>query len=153
MTLVGDHGQTTRGATYQVKSLDVQPTARAAGRRARAAGGACAREYTKVPDSLPSGGGPARPGRSPRAPTNHYEQAVKLQDYFAVTGGFQYDTQVEVGSGPDAIARFLQDKQGFCVHFSFAMAAMARTLGIPARVAVGFAPGHAAGATARCRWA
>lgn len=27
MTLVGDHGQNTRGATYQVKSLDVQPTA------------------------------------------------------------------------------------------------------------------------------
>src|SRR5690606_41826401 len=39
------------------------------------------------------------------------------------------------------IARFLRDKQGFCVHYSFAMASMARSLGIPARVAVGFAPG------------
>ncbi|MFE7278175.1 DUF4129 domain-containing transglutaminase family protein, partial [Streptomyces sp. NPDC057623] len=72
---------------------------------------------------------------------SHYEQAVKLQEYFAVTGGFQYDTNVKVGSGRQAIARFLKDKQGFCVHFSFAMAAMARSLGIPARVAVGFAPG------------
>jgi hypothetical protein len=58
-----------------------------------------------------------------------------------VNGGFEYDTGVQVGSGSGAIARFLKDKQGFCVHFSFAMAAMARSLGIPARVAVGFAPG------------
>ncbi len=72
---------------------------------------------------------------------NPYEQAVKLQEYFAINGGFEYDTQVKVGSGSQAIARFLEDKQGFCVHFSFAMAAMARSLGIPARVAVGFAPG------------
>jgi hypothetical protein len=70
-----------------------------------------------------------------------YERAVRLQEYFALTGGFQYDTRVQVGSGPQAIARFLRDKEGFCIHFSFAMAAMARSLGIPARVAVGFAPG------------
>ncbi len=61
-----------------------------------------------------------------------------------MSGGFRYDTEVQVGSGSDAIARFLRDKEGFCVHFSFAMAAMARTLGIPARVAVGFTPGTAA---------
>ena len=56
-------------------------------------------------------------------------------------GGFTYDTEVDAGTGIKAIARFLQDKEGFCVHFSFTMAAMARTLGIPARVAVGFTPG------------
>lgn len=72
---------------------------------------------------------------------NDYERAVKLQDYFASNGGFTYDTSVNSGTGSAAISRFLKDKQGFCVHFSFAMAAMARTLGIPARVAVGFTPG------------
>jgi hypothetical protein len=41
----------------------------------------------------------------------------------------------------EAIARFLETKEGFCVHFAFTMAAMARTLHIPARVAVGFTPG------------
>ncbi|MET8243474.1 DUF3488 and transglutaminase-like domain-containing protein [Streptomyces sp. NPDC005202] len=139
MTLVGDHGQSTRGLTYQVKSLDVQPTAQQLATAPDPSPG-LRTEYTKVPASLP-----AVVARTARKVTdgaaNHYEQAVKLQDYFAVTGGFQYDTRVEVGSGPQAIARFLKDKQGFCVHFSFAMAAMARTLGIPARVAVGFAPG------------
>ncbi|MFH9085958.1 DUF3488 and DUF4129 domain-containing transglutaminase family protein [Streptomyces sp. NPDC017673] len=139
MTLVGDRGQTTRGETYQVTSLDVRPTAEqlAAAPQPPAA---LRREYTKVPSSLPKV--VARTAREITAgASSHYEEAVKLQDWFAVNGGFQYDTSVEVGRGPGAIANFLKKKQGFCVHFSFAMAAMARTLGIPARVAVGFAPG------------
>ncbi|MFB7593962.1 transglutaminaseTgpA domain-containing protein [Streptomyces sp. NPDC056160] len=139
MTLVGDHGQNTRGLTYQVKSLEVQPSAE----QLATAGEPPAvvkREYTKVPKTLP--GLVANTARAvTEGAANHYEQAVKLQDWFAFDGGFQYDTQVEAGTGSEAISRFLKDKRGFCVHFSFAMAAMARTLGIPARVAVGFAPG------------
>ncbi|MEU2288084.1 DUF3488 and transglutaminase-like domain-containing protein [Streptomyces sp. NPDC013178] len=139
MTLVGDHGQNTRGKTYEVNSLEVRPTAQQLA-SAPEAPGSLKSDYTEVPDSLPAV--VARTAREVTAgATNDYERAVKLQDYFAVTGGFEYDTDVEVGTGKDAIARFLRDKQGFCVHFSFAMAAMARTLGIPARVAVGFAPG------------
>lgn len=139
MTVVGDHRQTTRGKSYEVNSLQLRPTAEqlAAAPQAR---GSLRGEYTQVPDTLP-----AVVSRTAREITegssNDYERAVKLQDWFAVTGGFEYDTEVEVGTGKDALARFLRDKQGFCVHFSFAMAAMARTLGIPARVAVGFAPG------------
>ncbi|MBG0856024.1 transglutaminase domain-containing protein [Streptomyces spinoverrucosus] len=139
MTLVGDHGQTTRGAGYEVTSLDVQPTAEQLA-SAPEPPSALEREFTQVPDSLP--GVVSRQAREITAGAkNPYEQAVKLQEHFALTGGFQYDTEVEVGSGSQAIARFLRDKRGFCVHFSFAMASMARTLGIPARVAVGFAPG------------
>ncbi|MFE9437774.1 DUF3488 and DUF4129 domain-containing transglutaminase family protein [Streptomyces sp. NPDC006602] len=139
MTLVGDKGQTTRGATYEVKSLDVRPTAEQLA-TAPPPPSALEREYTDLPDSLPEV--VRETARQITADAkNPYEQAVALQDYFAVTGGFEYDTQVSVGSGSQAIARFLKDKQGFCVHFSFAMAAMARSLGIPARVAVGFAPG------------
>ncbi|MFI1537124.1 DUF3488 and DUF4129 domain-containing transglutaminase family protein [Streptomyces anandii] len=139
MTLVGDHGQNTRGLTYRVRSLDVQPTAQQLAAAPDPAP-ALKREYTRIPKSLPSV--VAQTARTvTEGAANHYEQAVKLQDWFALDGGFQYDTQVEVGSGSQAIAKFLKDKRGFCVHFSFAMAAMARTLGIPARVAVGFAPG------------
>ncbi|MFF8988534.1 transglutaminaseTgpA domain-containing protein [Streptomyces sp. NPDC014983] len=139
MTLVGDHGETTRGKTYQVTSLDVRPTAEQLA-SAPQPPAALRREYTKVPAALPKV--VAQTAREVTAGAkNHYEEAVRLQDWFSVDGGFQYDTQVAVGSGPDAIANFLRKKQGFCVHFSFAMAAMARTLGIPSRVAVGFAPG------------
>ncbi|GHH02139.1 transglutaminase TgpA family protein [Streptomyces lanatus] len=139
MTVVGDRRQTTRGATYTVRSLDVQPTAEQLA-DAPEPPAALKREFTKLPDSMPSVVGKTAREVTEGA-TSHYEQAVKLQEYFAVTGGFQYDTDVKVGSGRTAIARFLRDKQGFCVHFSFAMAAMARSLDIPARVAVGFAPG------------
>ncbi|MEU0741817.1 DUF3488 and transglutaminase-like domain-containing protein [Streptomyces sp. NPDC006134] len=139
MTLVGDHGQNTRGLTYEVRSLEVQPTAEQLAGAPRPPA-ALAREYTELPDSLPEV--VSRTARVvTRGSANDYDRAVKLQEYFAVTGGFQYDTRVQVGSGSQAIARFLWEKEGFCVHFSFAMAAMARSLGIPARVAVGFAPG------------
>lgn len=139
MTLVGDHGQNTRGAAYLVTSLDVRPTAKQLA-AAPAPPATLERDYTKVPGGLPK-----VVSRTAREVTsgaaNHYEEAVRLQDWFAVNGGFQYDTRVQIGHGPNAIANFLRDRQGFCVHFSFAMAVMARTLGIPARVAVGFAPG------------
>ncbi|MEW2165813.1 DUF3488 and transglutaminase-like domain-containing protein [Streptomyces sp. NPDC007084] len=138
-TLVGDHGQNTRGVQYQVTSLMVRPTAQQLA-EAPEPPAALRREFTKVPESLPPV--VARTARKvTEGSDNAYEQAVKLQDYFAVSGNFRYDTQVQAGSGSAAIARFLKEKEGFCVHFSFAMAAMARTLGIPARVAVGFTPG------------
>ncbi|MFJ6567041.1 DUF3488 and DUF4129 domain-containing transglutaminase family protein [Streptomyces sp. NPDC091292] len=138
-TLVGDHGQTTRGANYQVTSLIVQPTADQLA-NAPEPSRDFAREFTRVPESLPPVVAQTAL-RVTEGSANDYERAVKLQDYFAQNGGFTYNTEVSAGSGSAAIARFLEQKEGFCVHFSFSMAAMARTLGIPARVAVGFTPG------------
>ncbi|RII18282.1 Protein-glutamine gamma-glutamyltransferase [Streptomyces sp. YIM 130001] len=138
-TLVGDDGQTTRGKDYSVESSQVRPKPEqlAAAPEAR---GEIADEFTKVPDSLPQDVHDAA-RRVTRGASNDYERAVKIQDWFASEGGFTYDTEVNAGSGSAAISRFLKQKEGFCVHFSFSMAAMARTLGIPARVAVGFTPG------------
>lgn len=138
-TLVGDHNQTTRGKKYGVESMIVQPTAEQLA-NAPAAPSELRREFTKVPSSLPAIVEKTAL-RVTEGAANDYQRAVKLQDYFAVSGGFTYNTEVQAGSGSSAIARFLKDKEGFCVHFSFSMAAMARTLGIPARVAVGFTPG------------
>ncbi|MFE2979576.1 DUF3488 and DUF4129 domain-containing transglutaminase family protein [Streptomyces sp. NPDC059258] len=138
-TLVGDDGQTTRGSQYEVGSLVVEPTAEqlaAAGQPPEE----LLREYTQLPGSLPDVVAETAE-RVTEGSANAYERAVKLQDWFASEGGFTYDTTVTSGTGSSAIARFLRDKEGFCVHFSFSMAAMARTLGIPARVAVGFTPG------------
>ncbi|MEU3321860.1 DUF3488 and transglutaminase-like domain-containing protein [Streptomyces sp. NPDC006785] len=138
-TLVGDDGQTTRGAQYEVGSLVVEPTAE----QLAAAGpppDELRREYTRLPGSLPEVVAETA-AQVTDGSANAYEQAVKLQDWFASEGGFTYDTTVTSGTGSSAIARFLRDKEGFCVHFSFSMAAMARTLDIPARVAVGFTPG------------
>ncbi|GFM96577.1 hypothetical protein Sfulv_13880 [Streptomyces fulvorobeus] len=138
-TLVGDEGQTTGDAKYEVSSLVVRPTAD----QLASAGpppSDLAREYTQVPDSLPDVVRRTAAEVTKDA-TNAYERAVALQDWFASDGGFTYDTTVSSGTGTAAIGRFLREKQGFCVHFSFTMAAMARSLGIPARVSVGFTPG------------
>ncbi|MFF3603320.1 DUF3488 and DUF4129 domain-containing transglutaminase family protein [Streptomyces sp. NPDC002463] len=137
--LVGDDKQTTSGARYQVASFDVQPTA-AQLAEAGPAPEKLRREYTKVPTTLPADVRETALSVTKGA-RNDYERAVKLQDWFAQDGGFRYDVDVESGTGVQAISRFLKDKEGFCVHFSFSMAAMARALGIPARVAVGFMPG------------
>ena len=80
------------------------------------------------------------------ADNNRYRQAVALQRYFRDEGGFQYSTQTDSRSGMDAINAFLfESKTGYCEQFATAMALMARTLGIPARVGLGFLPGSAEG--------
>ncbi|MCM1947811.1 transglutaminaseTgpA domain-containing protein [Streptomyces sp. G2] len=137
--LVGDDKQTTKGVRYQVTSLDVQPTSEQLA-QAGPAPEQLLREYTKVPGSLPADVRSTALEITKDA-ANDYERAVRLQDWFAEDGGFRYDVDVTSGTGTEAISRFLKDKEGFCIHFSFSMAAMARTLGIPARVAVGFMPG------------
>jgi len=68
-----------------------------------------------------------------------YEKMYALEQWFQTT--FTYDLSVQKGHGDNAIENFLRVKRGYCEQFSGAFAAMARSLGIPARVAVGFTPG------------
>ena len=75
-----------------------------------------------------------------------YDKAYALQQYF-VGGDFQYSELAPVEAGYDGtsaevVGRFLEARSGYCVHFSSGMAMMARSLGIPARIAVGFTPGE-----------
>jgi transglutaminase-like putative cysteine protease len=76
-----------------------------------------------------------------------YDAAVALQDWFRSTGGFTYSTAVQAGSSQDALTAFLTDRIGYCEQFSATMALMARALGIPARVVVGFTQGRREGTT------
>lgn len=74
-----------------------------------------------------------------------YAKAMALQDFLRA-GDFTYSLSTPVaedydGSGMEVLAKFLEAKAGYCVHFSAAMAVMARELGIPSRIAVGYAPG------------
>ena len=68
-----------------------------------------------------------------------YDQAYALQQWFR--DQFDYSLEVQSGHGSNAIESFLQQRVGYCEQFSATFAAMARTLGIPSRVAVGFTPG------------
>jgi transglutaminase-like putative cysteine protease len=72
-----------------------------------------------------------------------YAVAVALERWFRVTGGFTYSEQPGAAPGLPPLVGFVVDTQsGYCQHFAGAMALMLRLLGIPARVAAGFVPGH-----------
>ncbi len=73
-----------------------------------------------------------------------YDKALALQRWFTSDGGFTYSTSVRSGAAADYIAEFLDDRVGYCEQFAGAMAVMARTLGIPSRVVVGFTQGSRA---------
>ena len=73
-----------------------------------------------------------------------YAAAVALEQWFRFGGGFVYDQhppKPPAGVAPleDFVAR---TQRGYCQHFAGAMALMLRYLGIPSRVAVGFASGN-----------
>lgn len=77
--------------------------------------------------------------------SSNYEKALLLQDFFR-NGNFQYSETAPVkqnydGTGMAVIAVFLAAKSGYCIHFASAMAVMARVLGIPSRISIGFLPG------------
>ncbi|WGX94670.1 transglutaminaseTgpA domain-containing protein [Nocardioides sp. L-11A] len=70
-----------------------------------------------------------------------YERALLLQRWFRQDGGFTYDlAKAPEGTGNQTLESFLarDGRVGYCEQFASAMAVMARTLRIPARVAVGF---------------
>jgi len=68
-----------------------------------------------------------------------YRRAKALQDWFR--DNFTYNLQVPAGHDASAMDDFLESRQGYCEQFAGTYAAMARSLGLPARVAVGFTAG------------
>lgn len=81
--------------------------------------------------------------------TNDYDRLHDLQSWFR-GASFRYSLDAPVedgfdGSGADAVADFLRVKSGYCVHYASAFALMARTLGMPSRIVVGYLPGTATG--------
>lgn len=75
--------------------------------------------------------------------TTPYDQAMAIQAYFRNPQNFVYDTRVAPATSDDAVWDFLDSRRGYCVQFATSMAVLARTLGIPARLGIGFLPGTA----------
>ena len=72
--------------------------------------------------------------------TTDADKLLALQHW--LRSEFTYD--LTASASDDAIEVFLQTRSGFCEQFASTFAVMARTLGIPSRVAVGFTPGELA---------
>jgi transglutaminase-like putative cysteine protease len=69
-------------------------------------------------------------------------EALALQNWFTTPGRFTYSLTGSLPTGPNAVYQFLTtDKRGFCQQFAFSMAVLARLLGIPSRIAVGYTAG------------
>ena len=149
LTLTGQ-GVGSLGQNYTVSSLEVTPTAAQLAAATGPLPGAIA-GYTALPGDIAAViGNTARLVTASAA--TPYDKAVALQRYFT-SGAFQYSVTAPVeghydGGNFAAVATFLSAKSGYCIHFASAMAVMARTLGIPSRIAIGYHPGPASGRNA-----
>jgi hypothetical protein len=103
--------------------------------------------YTELPDDFPDeirelASLVAKPGSTP------YERAMLLEIFFRSTGQFIYDAAASTGHSELDLTSWLLDpasrnfRRGYCEQYAAAMAVMARSIGIPARVVLGFAPGE-----------
>lgn len=134
--------QSSAGMTYDLEAVDLSPT------RAQLADSPPAPATVFGPGTELPAGVPDVVSRLAREATagadDKYAEAVALQDFFRTTGDFTYslDRAETRGNGFDDLATFLEKspdgRVGYCEQFAGAMAVMSRSLGIPARVAVGF---------------
>lgn len=70
------------------------------------------------------------------------EKALAIQEFLR-SEAFSYSLEAPPSTGSDVISTFLlEERAGYCIHFAAGMITMARLEGIPARMAVGFAPGE-----------
>ncbi len=141
-TLVTARGDTS-GLTYTVQS--VVPVFDPAELRAADTADpvSIAVRYTELPTDFSPDIAALASDLTADLPTR-YDQALALQNYFRDNYG--YSTDVPEGHSLDRMAQFVfVDRTGYCEQFAGTFAAMARSVGIPARVAVGFTPGERAG--------
>jgi transglutaminase-like putative cysteine protease len=133
----------TDGQRYRVTRLDIEPTPQ----QLRSASRPTSRDveaFLELPDELPAIITDTASVITAAA-ASPYDAAVAIQAYLRGSD-FDYSTEAPVedgydGGGYDVIARFLETKAGYCVHFASTMAVLARQSGIPARISIGYTQG------------
>lgn len=109
------------------------------------------REFLQIHTALPPSCGPgddvtscwpdwvtAEAQRITAEASTDYERVRLLQSFFIDSSLFTYDLDVANGHSISTIEDFLRVRRGYCEQFASTFAAMARSIGLPARVAVGF---------------
>jgi len=135
----------TRDQVYEVQASVPRPTLEQI--RASSVGGPdLDPAVTTLPADVPAVIGDTTREVTANAQTP-YDRLVALQTWFR-SSAFRYSLDAPVesgfdGAGLDAVAQFLQARAGYCVHYASAFAVMARSLGIPSRIVVGYLPGTA----------
>jgi transglutaminase-like putative cysteine protease len=145
-SLLTNHA-TSDNLQYQVTSLEQLDTLNAA--KLAAAGppprDTVTRRYLQLPSDIPAAV-VSLAHQITAGDTTEYAKALALQNYL-LGPSFTYSTDPPTdGYGTSALTTFLLDtKTGYCQQFAGAYAVMARIVGLPTRLAVGFATGTSAG--------
>jgi len=138
--MVFDPGTSLNGLRYTVTSLDESPPAPLLN-TAPPPPADITSHYRSVPSSYDSLRPLALSVAAKAGAKTPFEDAVALQEWLA-DGSFSYTLHAPTVLSSTSLAKFLEDtKKGYCQQFSFAMAVLARLLGIPSRVAYGFTSG------------
>lgn len=135
-----DNGVRLAGLSYSVTSLDDTPPTQALN-DAQQAPASITSHYLEVPPSYDTLHALAESVvKGARAKTT-FQDALALQDWLSA-GTFTYTLNAPTVVDASGLTTFLTStKRGYCQQFSFAMAVLARLLGIPSRVAYGFTSG------------
>ncbi|MGI5227356.1 transglutaminaseTgpA domain-containing protein [Actinoallomurus sp. CA-142502] len=128
------------GRSYTVTSIRPEPTYQELVTEAAPPDSITSR-YLAVPDSVGDDVAKLAAQLTAGASTP-YEQAVKLQDWFTKPGNFTYSLTTPPPRRGNALRDFLfTSRTGYCEQFASSMAVLARILGIPARVGMGYTAG------------
>src|SRR5262249_54700398 len=137
-SIVTRSGNTQQGQTYTVESAVPNVTPDQLRAATQSAPANIQTHYTELPASFPPDLSRIATEIVAGSPTE-YDKALALQEWFRKN--FTYDLNVAHGHGISPIEASLQQRKGYGEQFAGTFAAFARSLGIPARVAVGFTPG------------
>jgi len=131
----------TEGTIYSV--ITDQPVYDAATLRRfpRETDARAAPNYTELPDDDATLEVRRLAGEITNPYNNRYDQMQAIEQY--LKDNYAYDLTVPPQTEEtDAVAYFLfQEKRGYCEHFASAMAVLARSAGVPARVVTGYSGG------------
>jgi transglutaminase-like putative cysteine protease len=140
--MVFDSNVALAGLKYTVTSLAESPPDQLLA-AAPAAPASITAHYLSVPSSYDSLRDLALSVVRAAGAKDQFADAVALQDWLA-NGKFAYTLKAPTVLSAAGLTNFLEvTKKGYCQQFSFAMAVLARLLGIPSRVAVGYTSGTA----------
>jgi transglutaminase-like putative cysteine protease len=138
--MVFDSNVALAGLKYTVTSLAESPPDQLLA-AAPAAPASITAHYLSVPSSYDSLRDEALSVVRAAGAKSQFADAVALQDWLA-NGTFSYTLNAPTVVSAAGLTNFLKvTKKGYCQQFSFAMAVLARLLGIPSRVAVGYTSG------------
>lgn len=130
----------TGGLTYTVTSAINVPTVEQLRAATDTAPEQIVTEYTGLPDGFSQQITDLAQEITADADTP-FERALALQNFFLEN--FEYSLAAPSGHDTNRLLNFLfTSRSGYCEQFAGSYAAMARTVGLPSRVAVGFTPGE-----------